>query len=84
MYTYIHTYIHICFYIHTHIVHTRRQSIRSRPIDALVGSLSKTDPRHRGPACQGPADSLRHRLNGYLAQWVPSSSGKHTFTNSTI
>ena len=30
------------------------------------------------------ADSLRHRLNGYLAKWVPSPPGKHTFENFTM
>ena len=30
------------------------------------------------------ADSLRHRLNGYLAKWVPSPPGKHAFKNFTI
>ena len=26
----------------------------------------------------------RHRLNGYLASWVPSPPGKHTFKNFAI
>ena len=30
------------------------------------------------------APYTRHRLNGYLAQWVPSPPGKHTFKNFTI
>ena len=35
--------------------------------------------------CQHPhAAAYRHRLNGYLAYWVPSPPGKHTFRNFTI
>ena len=31
-----------------------------------------------------PNDLHRRRLNGYLAEWVPSPPGKHTFKNITI
>ena len=38
-------------------------------------SLARLDPIPRAPS--GPFGTFRHRLNGYLASWVPSPPGEH-------
>ena len=52
-----------------------------------ISAHARASPRRlRGPGDGSPRLSppFRHRLNGHLAYWVPSSPGKHTFQNFTI
>ena len=67
-----------CWSSWTHIVQSVLRQLLTTAVELVSGV--GTARAHR------PSDLNldRHRLNGYLAQWVPSPRGKHTFKNFTI
>ena len=73
VYIYICMYVcmHACMYVCIYIIYIYIYSGR-----AEAGASPPPDP--------GGGDPIRHRLNGYLASWVPSPPGKHTFQNCMI
>ena len=74
VYAYVYIYIYIYVYIYIYIYRERERCVCIFP--------KPPDGKPRGVGWDDSTPHDRHWLSGYLAEWVPSHPGKHTFKTS--